>query len=590
MVLTFIDISIIFLFLGVSLWIGTLFAKTGGENTQNFFLGGRNLPWWLAGTSMVATTFAADTPLLVTELVAKNGISGNWVWWNGIFGGMVATFFFAHLWRRAEIITDLELIELRYSGTEAKFLRGFKAIYLGIFLNAVIIAWVNVALGALIKVFFGVSDNEVLLYIGVAMVFVAFYSGLSGLLGVAMTDFLQFIVAMGGTIILAFVVVGSEKVGGIAGLQKNIPAEMFNFLPNLNFNNIENVSKVFSISLGTFLAYIGFQWWASWYPGAEPGGGGYIAQRMMSVKTEGDAVKATLLFQMAHYVLRPLPWILVALASIMLYPELPEADKKLGYVRAMKDFLPEGLRGLLLASFLAAYMSTISTQLNWGASYLINDFYQRFLVPDASSKQLIFASRVCTALLMLVSWGVTTQIQTLTSAFSFMIEAGAGLGAVLILRWYWWRINAWSEISATLAPLFFYAISKFYFGWKFPNSFFFTLGFTTFVWLLVTYLTPPTDRKQLELFYKRVRPEGFWGDFEINYRKKFGEDDTKIRPRNRLLYVFLATISATMLAYSLLFFFGKILFGEYITALYCALWACMNLFLLNFGAKKAKIW
>jgi len=507
-----LDWLIIILFLLVILGVGLSYTKQAGKNLESFFLAGRNLPWWIAGTSMVATTFAADTPLLVTELVSQSGVSGNWLWWNGLIGGMLAVFLFAKLWRKANIITDVELTELRYSGKPAAFLRGFKAVYLGIFMNAVIIAWVNVALGALLQVFFDIPENQLIFYLAGAMFIVMIYSSLSGLLGVAITDFIQFTIAMIGCIVLAVIVVGSEKIGGIAGLQEKLPAEMFQFFPTIEWSmqSLAETSQVLSISLATFLAFIVVQWWASWYPGAEPGGGGYVAQRMMSAKNEEHAIKATLFFQIAHYALRPWPWIIVALCAVVLYPDLAEGDKKLGYALAMQEFLPTGLKGLLLVAFFAAYMSTISTQLNWGTSYIVNDLYRRFMRPDATDKQLVRASRFNTFLLMIVALIVTSQIQTLESAFKFMIECGAGLGAVLILRWYWWRVNAWSEIVATIAPFIAFTVIKLYTDLAFPYSLFITVGFTTAAWLIATFITQPTDFNVLKAFYRRVQPEGFW--------------------------------------------------------------------------------
>ncbi len=511
MELQILDGLIIILFLLLILGIGLSYTRQASQNIEHFFLGGRNLPWWIAGTSMVATTFAADTPLLVTELVAKSGISGNWLWWNGLIGGMLATFFFAKFWRKAHIITDVELIELRYSGKAARFLRGFKAVYLGIFMNSVVIAWVNVALGSLLQVFFDIPENLVIFYLAGAMFLVMIYSSLSGLLGVVITDFIQFIVAMTGCIVLAIMVVNSEQIGGIAGLQDKLPAATFQFFPKIEWStqSLVETTQVLGMSLATFFAFVGVQWWASWYPGAEPGGGGYVAQRMMSTKNEKHAIKATLFFQIAHS-LRPWPWILVGLCAMVLYPDLSADDKKLGYALAMQDFLPTGFKGLLLIAFFAAYMSTLSTQLNWGTSYIINDLYRRFLHPDATQKQLVRASRFNTFLLMLVALLVTSQLKTLESAFQFMIECGAGLGAVLILRWYWWRINAWSEIVATIAPFIAFTFIKFYTDLAFPYSLFITVGFTTVTWLIATFLTQPTDLQVLNNFYCRIQPGGFW--------------------------------------------------------------------------------
>ncbi len=560
MELNWIDWAVIIAFLLVSLGIGLRYAKQAGKGVENFFLGGRNLPWWIAGTSMVATTFAADTPLLVTELVAKNGISGNWLWWNFLIGGMLSTFFFADLWRRANIITDVELVEKRYSGKPAAFLRGFKAIYLGIFMNAVIIAWVNLALGALLKIFFNIPDYELLWWVGAAMLMVVAYSSLSGLMGVAITDFVQFILAMSGCILLAVLIVGSEKIGGISGMKAQLPEWTLHFFPSLDFSSSSAAgmtAKAFSLGLGSFLAYVGMQWWASWYPGAEPGGGGYIAQRMMSAKNEEHAVKAMLLFQIAHYALRPWPWILVGLCALVLYPELPETDKKLGYVLAMKDFLPTGLRGMLLVAFLAAYMSTVSTQLNWGASYIINDLYKRFIRPKASQAQFVKASRLTTFLLMIVSLIITSQIETLSGAFNFMIECGAGLGLVLILRWYWWRVNAWSEIAATLAPFVGYSVSRYVFHMEFPDSFFLTIGFTTVVWLAVTFLTPPTEQAHLQQFYRDVRPQGAWKPIA---------DSLQIPVENKLPVLFAKWGTGLLLCYSALFGIGKAMLLEWSAA------------------------
>lgn len=549
-----IDWLIIFVYLFLTMGIGLIFTKQASKDLDSFFLSNRQLPWWIAGTSMVATTFAADTPLLVTELVAKNGISGNWLWWNGLIGGMLATFFFAKLWRRANVLTDVAFTEIRYSGQPAAFLRGFKAVYLGIFMNAVIIAWVNIALGSLLHIFFNIPEGQLIFYLAGAMSLVAIYTSLSGLWGVAITDFLQFIIAMTGCIVLAIVVVNSEPIGGIAGLQEKLSPETLNFFPTLQFSSVVETTQVLSISFATFLAFIAVQWWASWYPGAEPGGGGYIAQRMMSVKNEQDALKATLFFQIAHYALRPWPWIIVGLCTIVLYPELSETDKRLGYVMAMQEFLPPGLKGLLLVAFLAAYMSTISTQLNWGTSYVVSDLYQRFLKPQSSMEHLVIVARISTVLLMLVALIVTSQLKTLESAFKFMIECGAGLGAVLILRWYWWRINAWSEIVATIAPFIVFAVVKFYGNLEFPYSLFVTVSFTTVAWLSVTFLTPPTDLTVLKNFYARVQPAGWW-------RPVGGQHS-----HAEVVKLLIAWFFGVGLGYACLFGIGQIIFGNWLGA------------------------
>ena len=565
MALATIDWVVIIGFLLLIVGIGLSYTNKAGKSVESFFLGGRNLPWWIAGTSMVATTFAADTPLWVAEVVAQNGISANWQWWNMLIGGVLTTFFFAKLWRRAGVVTDVEFIELRFAGKPASFLRGFKAIYLGVFLNSVVIAWVNVALMKLITVFFDVPESDLLWYIAAAMVLVAIYSALSGLLGVAITDVIQFVVAMGGCIILAFVVVDSEEIGGISGMKEKLPDGMLQFLPNFSsVSNTESGFSTYALGFASFFAFVGMQWWASWYPGGEPGGGGYVAQRMMSTKNEKDAIKSTLFFQIAHYALRPWPWIIVALCAAILYPELSAQDKSLGYVMAMKDFLPDGLRGLLLVAFLAAYMSTISTQLNWGTSYLINDFYNRFMNTKADQKQLVKASRIGTIIIMLISLFVTSQISTLDSAFKFMITCGAGLGLVLILRWYWWRINAWSELTATIAPFVPVSIIAIYNSnhvdakIEYPTDFFITVAFTTVAWIVVTFLTKPTDEAVLDKFYQKIRPEGAWGIV----RNRLGVKKTTSEIPS-LLVMWVAGIA---LVYAFLFFIGNLIFMDYMAA------------------------
>ncbi|KAB2852845.1 MAG: Na+:solute symporter, partial [Ignavibacterium sp.] len=376
----FLDYLIVIAYFIFSIIIALIYYKKAGKSTDDFFLSGRNLPWYLAGLSMVATTFAADTPLAVTELVAKNGISGNWLWWNFAFGGMLTVFFFARLWRRAGIMTEAEFAEIRYSGKPARFLRGFRALYLGLFMNVIIIGWVNKAMTSILVGLFGIDESIVLLYVFGAMILVAVYSAISGLWGVVVTDAFQFFIAITGCIILAVIVVNSQQVGGMTGLQEKLPDYVFNFFPTIS--DVPTAAGTLAMTTFSFLAYIGIIWWASWYPGAEPGGGGYVAQRMMSAKNEKHSLFATLFFQIAHYTIRPWPWIVVGLASLVLYPELSDSEKAMGYIYAMRDFLPVGLKGLLVAAFFAAYMSTIATQLNWGTSYIVNDFYKRFVVTN----------------------------------------------------------------------------------------------------------------------------------------------------------------------------------------------------------------
>jgi Na+/proline symporter len=413
--------------------------------------------------------------------------------------------------------------------------------------------WVNVAMMSILEGIFGISHAQVILYIAACMLLVAAYSAMSGLWGVAATDVFQFVFAMVGTIVLAILLLNLPQVGGISGLQEKLPKYYFYFFPTVG-NSTSEIGTTLALSFTGFLAYIGIQWWASWYPGAEPGGGGYVAQRMMAAKDERHSVLATLWFTVAHYCLRPWPWILTGLATLILYPQLSLADKKLGYVFAMRDFLPTGLLGMLVAAFFAAYMSTISTHLNWGTSYIVNDFYKRFIKNDAREKDYVRVSRMTTMVLMVVSVVVTIFIQTISGAWAFIIEAGAGLGLVLILRWYWWRVNAWSEIAAMLTPFFAYAYIKFFTDVTFPNSLFFIVGVTTIAWLVVTFLTKPTEENVLKEFYMRIRPGGMW--------KPIAKFLPNVQSDFHIGKQILQWISGVVLVYSSLFGMGKILFGE----------------------------
>lgn len=556
------DWLIVLAYFIVSLFIGLIYRKKAGKSTEDFFLTGRNLSWWLAGLSMVATTFAADTPLAVTELVAKNGIAGNWLWWNMLIGGMLTVFFFSRLWRRAGIMTDVEFIELRYSGKSASFLRGFKAIYLGLFMNTLIMGWVNLAMMKILLGFFPefINKENVLLFLIAAIFITAIYSAVSGLWGVAVTDAFQFVLAMAGCIVLAIIVLSQPQIGGIEGLTSKLPDWTLKFLPAIGDVGItSDTGGLFAISISTFLAYIGIQWWASWYPGAEPGGGGYVAQRMMSAKNEKHSLLATLFFQIAHYGIRPWPWVIVGLATIVLYPNL--SDKGLGYVQAMRDFLPTGLKGLLIAAFFAAYMSTIATHLNWGTSYLINDFYKRFIMRSNSEKHYVLISRVLTLVIMLLSVIVTTQMETISGVWAFLIECGAGLGLVLILRWFWWRINAAGEIAATITPFVSLLIIKISgINITFPHTLFVVVPITTAAWLITIYLTKPDSTSKLTEFYRRVHPcRPGW--------KKFVLQNPDIKPDNGYLYLFIDWILGIVLVYMFLFGTGKIIFGELIVGL-----------------------
>ena len=583
MSLSYLDIAIIGAFLSISLVIGISYAKKASGGLEHFYLGGRSFPWWLAGLSMVATTFAADTPLAITELVAKNGISGNWLWWNMMAGGMLTTFFFAKLWWRSGILTDVELVELRYGGKPASFLRGMKAIYLGVFMNTLIIGWVNKALEAILVAFFGLTPDQAFLALAGMMIFTMFWTSLSGLYGVAITDTIQFGIAMTGCVILAYIVLDVPAVGGVAGLRRQLPPETFDFFPNVGGG--AGTGTTMALGVGSFFAYIGVQWWSSWYPGAEPGGGGYVAQRIMSSKSQRDATFSALLFQVMHFCVRPWPWILVALSSLILYPGL--AEPKMGYVYAMRDYLPTGFKGLLLATFLAAYMSTISSQLNWGSSYLINDLYLRFINPTSDVKKQIRFSRVGTVVLALFGLIVIRFMDSISGVWSFMLEAGAGIGLVLILRWYWWRINAWSEIVATIAPLVVYGLIKL-FGSQmgtlgvFPGSFFLIVTCTTISWLVATFITKPEPNAVLERFYKQVVPETGWRPVRL----RLGMAETHAGFGYRLV----CWLSAVVLGYSILFLSGYLLFGFYDKAITWSVVLAVSLGVFVFAVRRAKIW
>jgi SSS family solute:Na+ symporter len=549
MILTTLDWALIGAYFLASLLIGLYYSRRGGKSVGEYFLSGRSLPWWLAGTSMVATTFAADTPLAVAGLVARNGIAGNWIWWNGAFGGMLTVFFFARLWRRAGILTDIEFAELRYAGRPAALLRGFRALYLGIPINCVIMGWVNLAMAKILAITMG-YDRPTAVFI--SLVITGFYAALSGLWGVVVTDFFQFVFAMGGTIALSVIVLRLPEIGGISGLQEKLPPETFEFLPRIGGDFTEAGASL-ALPAAAFFAYVGVQWWASWYPGQEPGGGGYVAQRMMSAKDERHSFYATLWFTIAHYCVRPWPWIVVGLASLVLYPDL--VDKEAGYVMVMRDHLPAGMRGLLLGAFFAAYMSTIATQLNWGSSYVINDFYRRFVRRDGSEQHYVWASRVTTILLMVFSAVVTFYLESIRQAWEFVLESGAGIGLVLILRWYWWRVNAWSEISAMVAAATGFAAVRLVTDLQFPYSLLIVVAGTTITWLIVTFATSPEPQAHLVAFYRRVRPDGpGWKPIAA---KAGGA------PPAPLGGLFVNWIAGGVLVYSTLFGFGALIFGAY---------------------------
>ena len=570
MILQGIDWSVIGLYFLVSISIGIIMSKRAGRSTGDFFLSGRQLPWWIAGTSMVATTFAADTPLAVTELVAQNGIAGNWLWWNMILGGMLTVFFFARLWRRSGILTDCEFVVIRYSGKAASFLRGFRAVYIGIFMNMIVIAWVNLAMVKILSVifpdlkFFGIEEisflgftfSSHLLTVGCLMVFVAVYSAMSGLWGVSITDTFQFVMAMTGCIVLAIFAVKHESIGGLSGLREKLPEWVFKFTPEIGSGESAGgtATGLLKMSVTAFVAYLGVQWWASWYPGAEPGGGGYIAQRMMSAKNEKHSLLATLWFNVAHYALRPWPWVIVALCSLVFFPELAVDDKGAGFVMVIVEVLPPGLIGLLMAAFLAAYMSTIASQTVWGTSYIVNDLYRPFIKPGASEKYYVKISRITTFLLMALSLLVTSKLESISGAWKFILACSGGIGPVLILRWFWWRINAWSEISALIAPFVVYPIliSK---GVSYEVSLIIIVAWSTLVWVTVTFLTPSTDEEKLISFYRKVHPGGAgW--------KSIAAKLPEVKGDSGYLQLFVDWLAGCLMVMFALFGVGKILFGQ----------------------------
>ncbi len=547
-----IDWILLISYFVLAIVVGSLFTKKASSSMADYFVSGRNLPWWLAGTSMVATTFAADTPLVVAGLVGEHGIAGNWLWWNMVMSGILTVFVFAKLWRRSGVITDLEFTELRYSGKAAAFLRGFRALYLGLPINLIVIGWVTLAMAKILDITLGMGKWEA---IGICLTITLVYSTLGGLWGVVVTDFIQFFIAISGAIILA--IFASHAVGGVAGLKAQLAIHYKNSNEILSF-----VPKVGSawMPMLTFFVYLAVNWWAAWYPGAEPGGGGYIAQRIFSAKNEKHSVLATLWFNIAHYALRPWPWIIVGLAAMVLYPNL--ADKESGYVKVMVDYLPSGWVGLMMAGFAAAYMSTISTQLNWGSSYMVNDFYRRFIKKEASERHYVWVSRLTTVLLLILAAVVTHYMSSIEKGWKFLLAIGAGTGSVYILRWFWWRVNAWSEIAAMTTSFFVSLIVQYGFGLngqiplQFAQIMLITVGSSTVVWLIVTFLTPPEKEEVLIAFYKRVHPGGsLWGTIA----RKAGMPVARGSVSRDLI----DWLCGVILIYSTLFGIGKLVFGQY---------------------------
>ena len=509
MTLTTLDWTIVFAYFTLSLAVGIWASKQAGKDTKSFFLAGRNMPWWLLGVSMVATTFSTDTPNLVTDLVRQNGVSGNWVWWAFLLTGMLTVFVYAKLWHRSGVLTDIEFYELRYSGKAAAFLRGFRALYLGLVFNVLVMGAVSLA---------AVKFGEIVLgwpgwlTLTIACSITLAYSTLGGLKAIIITDFVQFSLAMIGSIWAMIYILGLEQIGGLSNLitHENV-VDKLALIPDLSDPDIW---------IPILLVPLAVQWWASYYPGSEPGGGGYIAQRMFSAKDEKNAVSATLFFNVAHYALRPWPWILIALSSLIVFPELSDikaafpnlpADK-LGHdvaYPAMLTLLPSGLLGLVAASLIAAFMSTMSTQLNLGASYLVNDFYHRFIKPDSSEKHLVNVGRLFTIISIILGGGLGLFLTSAGQAFTLLLMIGAGTGMIYILRWFWWRINAYTEIVAMVSSLciafYFNFIDQGFEGWE---KIVIGAILTTVVWVVATYFTPPEDDKTLQNFVKKVNPGG----------------------------------------------------------------------------------
>lgn len=580
MQLQWIDWVVVAVYGVVTLVIGLVFTKRAGRSLEQYFLSGRKLPWWLLGTSMVATTFSTDTPNLVTDLVRSGGVSMNWLWWAFLITGMLTVFFYAKLWRRSGALTDINFYELRYSGAPAAFLRGFRAIYLGVFFNVMIMATVTLAAIKIAGVLLGLDAYATVV---LAALITAVYSTTAGLWGVVMTDLLLFVLAMIGSIVAAYYAVTQPTVGGLEGLVSNtLVKDKLSLLPD--FSDRAAVVAVLIVPLAV-------QWWSTWYPGSEPGGGGYLAQRMLAARNEKQAMAATLWFNIAHYAVRPWPWILVALASLIVYPELSDIQARLPHVDpsiirhdlaypAMLVFVPHGMLGLVVASLAAAYMSTISTHLNWGASYVVDDVYRRFIRPDASESHYVNVGRVVTCGLMVLAALLALWLDHAMQAFQILLQIGAGTGLIFLLRWYWWRINAWGEIAAMLisfliAVYLHFGHARLGFASIEPTSAL-VIGVmvTTFGWLAVTFLTPPTDRAVLQSFYDRIRPApaGWRRAVDTSGRKDAGGD---------VAAAFLAWFLGCVAVYAALFATGYLLYGRLEIGLICGAIAIASAYALG---------
>ena len=564
MQLNALDWAMVALYGVITIVVGLAVTRKASSGTQEFFLSGRSLPWYFLGISLVATTFSTDTPNLVTDLVRTGGVSQNWVWWAFCLTGMFTVFFYARYWRRSDVLTDIAFYELRYSGKPAAFLRGFRAVYLGLFFNAMIMASVNLAAIKIAGVLIGLDKYTTVL---ICSGFTALYAASSGLRGVVLTDVVQFGIAMLGAFAAAYYAVIQPEVGGLAGLfsHPNVVPKL-SLLPD--FGN-------WDVAVAVFIIPVAVQWWSTWYPGSEPGGGGYVAQRMLAARNEKESMLSTLLFNILHYGLRPWPWIIVALASLIIYPDVASIQTRFPHLDpsivrndlaypAMLVYLPHGMLGIMVASLAAAYMSTVSTQLNWGASYLVDDFYRRFIRGDQPDRHYVTAGRFMTFFLVAVAAVLSLWLENAYQAFQIMLQVGAGTGLIYLLRWFWWRVNAWSEISGMLlsflvAIYFQFVHTRLGFA-PIPATTSLVIGvvITTVGWLAVTFLTPPTERATLQAYYDRIHPMGRGWPRVVNVDRPSGESVTA---------AFLAWFLGCLVVYAALFGTGALLYGQSVAGL-----------------------
>ena len=585
--LSSLDWAIVFVFFAIAIAIGIWTSKKAGRSETDFFLGGRNMPWWLLGFSMVATTFATDTPNLVTDIVRKDGVAGNWQWWAFLLTGMLTVFIYAKLWRRSGVATDVEFYELRYSGKPAAFLRGFRALYLGVVFNIMVMATVSLAAIKIGGIMLGLEPWECLLYSALVTLI---FSCLGGLRGVLLTDFILFLMAMVGAVAAAYFALGHDAVGGMGGL-----------LEKFESKGLSEKLRIFpspddpSVFVGLFIIPLAVQWWSVWYPGAEPGGGGYLAQRMLAAKNENHALGATLFFNVAHYAIRPWPWIIVALCSLLVFPDLASMEKAFPNAQkveedsaysAMLTFLPAGWLGLVLTSLIAAYMSTISTHLNWGSSYVVNDFYARFIKPEASSKELVWVGRLSTVVMMILAGVIALMMKDALTSFRIILQIGAGTGLLFILRWFWWRINAWSEITAMTVSFLIAIILAGNDDLAGHHKLIIGVAITTVSWIVVTLLTRPDHHATLRNFIEVTNPGGKgWKKVheaaEAEGSPITPKDSSVNLPRGILCMVF-----GCFAIYGFLFATGYFLYREYTTAITLSIFSAIGFGVLYLNIRR----